>query len=114
MPLPPPVMSTTFPSSLMQTLDPFEVALALPVCHRRVVRGLLGLVEVAVMLDDLVAKGLAGEATRRKALDGRLQRVRHARQIARRIDVPLEARRRLGTRPDAVEAGGQSRCEREV
>src|SRR5687768_16526951 len=69
---------------------------------------------MAVVLDDVLAERLLRERARGEAVGGLRQGIRHALDVARGIDVALEAGRRLDPVADAVQARGERRGEAEV
>src|SRR5688572_13559055 len=94
--------------------DALEVALALPVGHGALVGLPLRAEEVGVVLDDFRAEDGLGEGARLEAGQRVAQVARDARELARRVEVALEARRRLELLLDAVEARGERGGEGEV
>src|SRR5688572_29552791 len=94
--------------------NPLEVTLALPVCHRLVVGVLLGVEEVRVVLDDVLAECVAGEGARLEFAGGVAQARRDSRVLACRVEIAAGHRRRLGLARDAVEARSERRRESEV
>src|SRR5438067_507311 len=140
MPLPAPVIRATFPLSLMPSPNQqgarcaplpmpvpasgrgaqrapschLEVAPPLPVRHGRVEFPLLGAEEVEIVIDHLLAERLPRPGALGERADRLAQRVRHLRQLRRRVDVAVERGRRLDVVLDAVESRGERRGEGEI
>src|ERR671930_2496757 len=80
------------PAALLQTLEP---AVALPVGDRRVERLELDAGVVEVVVDDLLAEGIAGDHALREEVAGVAQGARDLRAIGGRIGVAIERRLEL-------------------
>src|SRR5688572_806675 len=107
MPLPAPVIRATLSFSLTGASYSFEIPAVFPVGDRLVVGGRFGAIEVRVVLDDFGAEGARGEFALGEGLGGLGERVGHARQAARRVDVADEALRRLDLAGNAVQTRRQ-------
>src|SRR5438552_16454469 len=94
MPPPAPVMTATLSSSLPISAS-LEEARPFPARDHLVELALLGPQEMEVMRDDLLAERLPRHPARLEERDRLAQAPRDPRQLARRVDVPLEGRRRL-------------------
>src|SRR5712692_5945073 len=84
-------------------LDPLEMADELPVGHRLVEGLLLEPPMLEVMLDHLVAEGLARHPRAPELVERIAQSLGNLRQLRARIRVPLEHRRQLELLLDAVQ-----------
>src|SRR5690606_33158381 len=84
-----------------------KITLAFPVRHGAVEGRLLGLEEMEIVLDHVLAEGLPGEVAGLQFVNRFAQRARHLLQFFRRIHVALEDVRRLDLVADAIETGRQ-------
>ena len=94
--------------------DSFKVSLAFPIGHCGIERGLFGSEEVRVMLDHVFAECAPCEFARRKSVRGFGERVRHAGQVFRGVNVADEAFGRFDLVGYAVQPRSQRGGEREI
>src|SRR5262245_8359128 len=114
-PIPAPVISTPFFASrpAIASSDPLEVADQLPVRDRLVERLLLQAPVVEVMLDDLVAEGLACHARALQLAQAFTQRLRDLCKCPVLVRVALVHLRGLELLLDPVKAGSDRGRERQ-
>src|SRR5581483_6797330 len=106
----------TAPAQLsgIQRSNPLKISLPLPVRHRKVVSILLRPEEVRVVLDHVFPEHALRELARSELFRRLAERIRHPREIARRIHVAAEMLRRLDLVFDAVEPGRERRGECQI
>src|SRR5688572_10566177 len=92
----------------------FEIPSPFPVRDDRIELALFGAEKVQVVLDDVVAEGLARERALLQRSDRFGEVMRNLWQLERAVDVAFERRWRLGFLRNAVEFRGECGCEREV
>src|SRR5262245_5518836 len=94
--------------------DSFKVSFAFPIGHRRIERRLFGSKEMRVMFDHVFAERATGKFTRGKPVRGFGQRVGHAGQVFRGVNVAYEAFGRFDLVGDPVQSRSQRGGEREI